>query len=446
MSSLVARRSLRDLRLAGREPVHPSPLGHVSFPDGEPANLSNQPARRLRIVGMTAFPYPAPKADPATPSGLLYHDHEPISRVSFPSGHEGWLLTRHADARLVLSDPRFSRYLLYPGAPCMIEPGDFSTGERSILNLDPPDHTRLRRLTAQTFTARRIEELRPRIQQITDELLDAMAGRTPPVDLIEEFAFPLPTAVICEVLGVPFADRDRFRAWSTTIVTPMQHTPDEVTAAQEQGAADMRALVESKRAEPGGDLLSELVQARDDDDRLTEDELIDLATQMLLAGHETTVSLIGTAVVLLCRHPEQLAALRADPGLLAGAIEETMRYDGPADGGLLRVAREDVTIGEVTIKKGDGVLPMSSAANFDEEVFAEPERFDITRAQNPHLGFGHGMHFCLGAALARLEGQVALRSLLDRFPTLRLAVGQDEIGWRPPLSVRGPVAVPVTWG
>jgi cytochrome P450 len=327
----------------------------------------------------------------------------------------------------------------------MIEPGDFSTGERSILNLDPPDHTRLRRLTAQAFTARRIEGLRPFIQRITDELLDTMTGRTPPLDLIEEFAFPLPTAVICEVLGVPFADRARFRAWSTTIVTPMQHTPDEVAQAQRTCAEYMAKLVAAKRAEPGDDLLSALVQARDSDDRLTEPELIDLATQMLLAGHETTVSLIATGVVLLLRHPEQLAAMRADAELVAGTVEEIMRYDGPADTTLLRVALADVEIGDVTIKAGEGIMAMTGAANFDGSCFADPERFDITRTQNPHLGFGHGIHFCLGASLARLEGQIALRTLFERIPSLRLAIDPDQVSWRPPLSIRGPESVPVIW-
>lgn len=398
------------------------------------------------MSGMTpALPYPAPKDDPATPTGLLYTDRPPVSRVSFPSGHEAWLLTRHADARLVLSDPRFSRYLLYPGAPCMIEPGDFSTGERSILNLDPPDHTRLRRLTAQAFTVRRIEQLRPFVQRTTDDLLDAMSAGAPPVDLVEAFAFPLPTAVICEVLGVPFEDRERFREWSTTIVTPLQHTPEEVVDAQRTGAQDMRKLIAGKRAEPGDDLLSAIVQARDNEDRLTEDELIDLSTQMLLAGHETTVNLIASAVVLLLRHPDQLAAMRANPELVATAVEEVMRYDGPTDTMLLRVALEDVEIGGVVVKSGDGVMAMSSAANFDGECFDDPERFDITREQNPHLSFGHGIHFCLGAALARLEAQVALHSLVERFPELRLAVAPDQLAWRPPLSLRGPVAVPVTW-
>jgi cytochrome P450 len=394
---------------------------------------------------MTAA-YPAEKDHPAVPMGAVYAGHPPMSRIRFPSGHEGWLVTRYDDVRTVFADPRFSRNLLDPGAPCLIEPGDFSTGERSILNLDPPDHTRLRRLSAQAFTVRRIAALRPRIQEIADGLADALIAHGPVADLVEEFAFPLPTVVMCELLGVPFAGRERFRQWSRVIVTPMQHAPADVARARRDGAHDMAELVAAKRDRPAGDFLSALVHARDEDgDRLTEAELIDLATQLLLAGHETTVSLISTGVVLLCRHPEQLAALRADPALAAGAVEEIMRFDGPADASLLRVALEDVELGGVLVRRGEAVLAHTGAANRDENVFPGAAEFDIRRKDAPQLGFGHGVHFCLGAALARLEGEIALRTLVDRLPGLDLAVPPETIAWRPPLSVRGPEEVPITW-
>ncbi|WET81225.1 cytochrome P450 [Amycolatopsis sp. QT-25] len=394
---------------------------------------------------MTAT-YPAAKDDPATPMGAVYAEYPPMSRVVFPSGCEGWLVTRYEDVRLIFSDTRFSRNLLAPDAPCLIEPGDFSTGEHSILNMDPPDHTRLRKLTAQAFTVRRIAALRPRIQEIADTLVREMTEHGPPVELVEMFAFPLPTAVMCEILGVPFEGRERFRRWSRVIVTPMAYTPAEVAQARRDGADDMAALVAVKRAKPGEDLLSVLVHARDEDgDRLTETELIDLATQLLLAGHETTVSLIATGIVLLAGSPEQLAALRADPALTAGAVEEIMRFDGPADASLLRVALEDVELSGGLVRRGEAVLAHTGAANRDEAAFPGASRFDIRRRNAPQLGFGHGIHFCLGAALARLEGEIAFRALLDGLPGLDLAVPASDIVWRPPLSIRGPEAVSVTW-
>ncbi|AUI56892.1 cytochrome P450 [Amycolatopsis sp. BJA-103] len=394
---------------------------------------------------MTAT-YPAAKNHAATPMGEIYAEYPPMSRVVFPSGCEGWLVTRYEDVRLIFSDTRFSRNLLAPGAPCLIEPGDFSTGDHSILNMDPPDHTRLRKLSAPAFTVRRIAGLRPRIQEIADGLLRAMRRHGPPVDLVEMFAFPLPTAVMCEILGVPFEGKERFRQWSRVIVTPMAYTPAEVAQARRDGADDMTALVAVKRANPGEDLLSVLVHTRDEDgDRFTEAELIDLATQLLLAGHETTVSLIATGIVLLSGNPEQLAALRSDPGLTAGAIEEIMRFDGPADASLLRVALEDVELSGGLVRRGEAVLAHAGAANRDESAFPGASRFDIRRRNAPQLGFGHGLHFCLGAALARLEGEIAFRTLLDGLPGLDLAVPLAEIAWRPPLSLRGPEAVPVTW-
>ncbi|OLZ44207.1 cytochrome P450 [Amycolatopsis keratiniphila] len=394
---------------------------------------------------MTAT-YPAAKDDPATPMGAIYAEYPPMSRVVFPSGCEGWLVTRYEDVRLIFSDTRFSRNLLAPGAPCLIEPGDFSTGEHSILNMDPPDHTRLRKLTAQAFTVRRIAGLRPRIQEIADTLLRAMAEHGPPLDLVEMFAFPLPTAVMCEILGVPYEGRERFRQWSRVIVTPMAYGPAEVAQARRDGADDMAALVAVKRETPGEDLLSVLVHARDEDgDRLTEAELIDLATQLLLAGHETTVSLIATGIVLLTGHPDQLAALRSDPSLTEGAVEEIMRFDGPADASLLRVALEDVELSAGRVRRGEAVLAHTGAANRDEAAFPGASRFDIRRRNAPQLGFGHGLHFCLGAALARFEGEIAFRTLLDGLPGLDLAVPASAITWRPPLSIRGPEAVPVTW-
>ncbi|HEX4222652.1 MAG TPA: cytochrome P450 [Pseudonocardiaceae bacterium] len=354
-------------------------------------------------------------------------------------------MTRYEDVRVVLSDPRFTRALFYDGAPCLVQPGDFSTGERSIVNLDPPDHSRLRRLAAQAFTARRIAALRPMIQRYTDELLDAMTGQAQPVDLVEHFAFPLPTAVMCEILGVPFEGRERFRRWSQVLVTPLAYTPDLVEQARAEGAQDMAELVAGKRRHPGEDILSALVHAQADDDRLTDTELIDLGSQLLFAGHETTVALISTGLVLLCLHPDQFAALRTDPDLAPSAVEEIMRYDGPVENSLVRMALEDVEVAGAVIKKGEGVVAMMSAANRDARVFPEPQRFDIKRRDATQLGFGHGIHFCLGAPLARLTTEVALRGLVARFPALDLAISPEEIVWRPPMTSRGPARLPIRW-
>jgi cytochrome P450 len=396
---------------------------------------------------MSQLRYPMPASDPATPIGVLYSDllHRPMEQALLPSGQLTWIVTRYDEVRFVLSDERFSRYLLYPGAPYMVQPGDFSTGDHDMLSFDPPDHTRLRRLASKAFTARRIEALRPRVEEIASELLDVMALLVPPVDVVEHFAFPLPTIVICELLGIPYDQRERFKAWSTTIVAPTVHTPAAVAAARADCGDHLRELVAAKRASPSDDLLTGFIQARDDSDRLSEDELIGLAAQLLLAGHETTVSLLATAVVLFDRFPSQLKALQADPSLAASAVEEIMRYDGPAGTTLLRVATSDVEVGSTLVRKGEAVVAITGAAGFDPTVVADPLRFDIARKGNPQLGFGHGVHFCLGAPLARLEGQVALAQLYGRFPSLRLAVPQSTIAWRPPLSVRGPVGVPVTW-
>lgn len=392
--------------------------------------------------------FPAHRADPAIPTGVVYartRATEPVSRVVLPSGHQAWLVSRYDDVRTVLSDPRFSRDLRYPGAPCLVEAGDFATGDNGIMNFDPPDHTRLRGLANKAFTARRIEGMRGRIEQITLDLLDELCAKQPPVDLIQEFAFPLPTAVICELLGVPFEDRARFWVWSRMVITPMQHSMDELIAAQRDCADYMRRLIGSKRDKPGDDLLTGLIEARDNDSRLNEQELVDLATSLLLVALETTMQLIATGVVLLLRHPDQLARLRADPALIGPAVEEILRYECPADFLLLRVALADVELGGVPIRKGEAVVPLNSSANHDEAHFADPETFDITRTPGPHMGFGHGIHFCLGAPLARIQGQVALSALFDRFPKLRLAVAPEDLVWRPPLSVRGPLAVPIMW-
>jgi cytochrome P450 len=311
-----------------------------------------------------------------------------------------------------------------------------------MLNRDPPDHTRLRRLVTAVFTRRRVEEFAPRIQQITDQLLDAMTD-TAPVDLVAEFAYPLPITVICELLGIPEQRRAEFRDWSTTIVSGMMIDSDEFVVAATAMANFLRELIAAKRADPAGDLLSELVAVRDGADRLSENELTSMSFLLLLAGHETTVNLIGNGVLALLTHPEQLALLRAQPDRLPAAVEELLRFDGSVQVASFRQTGEPVEIGGVTIPADHIMVIGLLAANRDPARISDPDVFDIGREDNTHLAFGHGIHHCLGAPLARLECRIALGTLLARFPRLRLAVPTEQLIWQPSMLVNGLTALPV---
>ena len=359
-----------------------------------------------------------------------------VRRVTLPNGVPVWMVSDYEEARRALADPRLSKAV--PGGPDV--PGDFHRAiSKHMLLADPPDHTRLRRLVSATFTARRIEALRPRIERITDDLLDAMAAHDR-VDLIDAFAFPLPIQVICELLGIPPGDRDDFRAWSTAIVGAA-YSSDERSGAVPEMVTYIRALIAERRRAPGEDLLSGLIQVRDDEDRLSEDELSSMVFLLLIAGHETTVNLIGNGVQILLEDRSRWERLRADPDLLPAAIEEFLRYEGPVQVATFRMATESFEIGGETIAQGDVVLVALLAANRDEQRFPAADEVVLDRAQNPHLAFGHGIHFCLGAALARLEAQVAFTRLMARFPDL--CAGETEPSWRPGLLIRGLTELPV---
>ncbi|MGW7051580.1 cytochrome P450 family protein [Streptomyces sp. NPDC054887] len=358
-----------------------------------------------------------------------------------------WLIVGHDEARRALADPRLSKDwrtsdLWQAGAEPL---------NANMLETDPPHHTRLRKLVAGEFTPRRIEALRPRIQHVTDELLDAMtSGESRTADLVEALAFPLPMTVICELLGVPDLDRASFRAWSNEIVAPTG-ADAEGEAVRAMGAY-LAELVEDKRASaPGDDLLSALIRTQaEDGDRLTADELIGMAFLLLIAGHETTVNLISNGVRALLSHPDQLAALRADPALVDSAVEEMLRYDGPVENATFRFAREPVEIGGLVIPAGDPVLVSLAAGDRDPARFPDPDRFDITRTaaagKGPgHLAFGHGPHFCLGAPLARMEARIAVRALLERCPGLAAAPDDGPLDWLPGLLMRGVRRLPVRW-
>jgi len=371
----------------------------------------------------------------------------PVHRITMPNGAPAWLITGQDEVRAALVDPRLIK--APPGQPGPAAGGlapDIDAAMNSdLLHLDPPDHTRLRRLVSAAFTRRRIEQLAPRVQLIADELLDAVA-EAGEVDLIAAFAYPLPITVICELLGVPTADRDDFRDWSTTLVAGTLSTPEEWIAAATAMIGYIRELLAAKRVEPADDLLSALVAIRDGTDRLSEDELSSMVVLLLVAGHETTVNLIGNGVYALLTHPDQLALLRAEPERLPAAVEELLRYDGPLQVATFRWTTEPIEIGGTVIPAGDMVIPGLLAANRDPSRVADPEELDLSRADSPHVAFGHGIHHCLGAPLARLEGRIALGSLLARFPGLRLAVAPDEVTRRHGVLMHGLTTLPVVTG
>ncbi|MFE0516739.1 cytochrome P450 [Streptomyces sp. NPDC058964] len=402
---------------------------------------------------MSQQPIPLPYDDPSFVMdpfpfyGQLREDG-PVRRAILAGGLEAWLVTRYEDSLAALSDPRLSSDIRDASDPRLMQ--RLPTTEResflsNMLRADPPDHTRLRRLVSKAFTARRVAELRPRVQAIADDLLDAVvpAGRA---DLVEDFALPLPVTVISELLGVPVADRHDFQRWTDDMVNRAMEPPDP--AVVERAWRHMRSyvtkLLEAKRARPGDDLLSALIIARDEEQRLDEDELIAMAFLLLVAGYITTVNLIGGGIAALLTHPDQLGMLRDDAALLPNAIEEFLRHDGPVNPGIARFAREDVEIAGVAIPRGATVVIASAIADRDPARFPDPDRLDIGRRDNAHLAFGHGIHYCLGAPLARLEGQVAMATVLRRLPDLELAVPPGELRWRLG-GLRGPEHLPVTF-
>ncbi|MEW2292930.1 cytochrome P450 [Streptomyces sp. NPDC006743] len=366
----------------------------------------------------------------------------PVHRIRMPEGGaEAWLVVGYEAGRAALADPRLTKD--WAKASPALPLGPVSSGPH-MLSSDPPDHTRLRRLVAREFTARRVEELAPRVQKTTDALLDRMlAAPDGRADLVEALSFPLPISVICELLGVPDLDRVSFRTWSNDAIGASDVTRRKAAAAAM--ARYMRELVSGKRQRPGEDLLSALIHAEDDDgDRLSHEELVGMAWLLLVAGHETTVNLISNGVLALLTHPAQLAALRADLGLIDAAVEEMLRYDGPLETPTYRFTTDPVTLGGTVVPGGGELVLVAIAdANRDPERFAGPERFDIARDARGHVAFGHGIHHCLGAPLARLEARIAVRTLLERCPDLALDIHPAAITWRPGLMIRGPRSLPV---
>ncbi|MFC5724298.1 cytochrome P450 [Streptomyces gamaensis] len=363
-----------------------------------------------------------------------------LLRVRMAYGEPAWLATRYADARLVLGDRRFSRAAAAERDEPRPTPGRREPG---ILGMDPPDHTRLRTLVTKAFTVHRVERLRPGIRAMAEELLDALIAAGPPADLVEHFALPLPVAVICRLLGVPEEDRPKFREWSDDALSTSPLTTEEMAVSQNELRAYMATLVAEHRKRPAEDLMTALIEARDRDDRLSERELIDLCVGILVAGHETTATQIPNFLLTLLDHPGELERLRADPSLVAGAVEELLRFVPLGVGASQpRYATEDVEVGGTLVRAGEPVLVAVGAANRDGLRFTAAERLDIGREGNQHLGFGHGVHHCLGAPLARLELQEALRALVTRMPGIHPA---GDVVWKTEMLVRGPRSMPVGW-
>ena len=368
-------------------------------------------------------------------------ESSPAVPVWMPDFGRVWAITRYADVRAALADPRLvSKMQRWPGG----DESDPVTAVHALLNIDPPEHTRLRRLVKKAFTPRRAAQLRPRTAEIAAELLDEMTAQGDVVDLLDRYARPLPITVISELLGIPAADR----GWIWVIVTDYGKGGTELQRVPRELAGYFAGLVADKRARPGDDLLSALVDAHDADESsaqtaLTSTELLSAAYHLVMAGFDTTVNLIASGMLALLTHPGQMARLRQDPSLLPAAVEELLRFTNPVNHTNLRYAAEDLAVGDVVIPAGERVLIATSSADRDPAQFPDPDCLDIDRDTSAHLAFGHGIHYCLGAPLARMEAEVAIGTLLARFPGLSLAVPPGDLRWRPVSLMNGLEALPI---
>ncbi|HEV2462059.1 MAG TPA: cytochrome P450 [Ktedonobacterales bacterium] len=415
-----------------------------------PSDADNLSLAALRDPALRANPYPF---------YARLRSHAPVQWDAAAGTEGGWVLTRHADVMAALRDPRISAERLAPPQGADWLPADYREAARQVframphqlLFLDPPDHTRLRGLVSKAFTPRLVEAWRPRIVQLANELLDPVqeAGW---MDVIASLAYPLPAIVIAELLGVPTDDREQFIRWSADFggfLDGSTLTAHEALLAL-QGVADFmeyfRGLVARRRSAPRDDLLQALLTARERDDALTEDELLANLVLLLAAGHGTTTHLIGNGLLALLRHPEQLQRLSDHPGLIASAVTELLRFDSPVQITGRRVHQE-LSIGGVTLLAGQHLTAILGAANRDPDQFPDPDRLDVGRAENRHLSFGYGMHFCLGAPLAKLEAEVVLSAVTRRLPQLRLAAGAESaLEWQPSIVFHGLRSLPVVCG
>lgn len=386
------------------------------------------------------YPFPAAKLD-LHPAYAELRRKTPVAPVRLPDGRDAYLVTRFEPAREVLGGPAFSRAGAIGRAPSARRPEGFLT------DLDPPDHTRLRRCISPAFTPRRIRQQRPMVERIAESLLDAMAATGPPADLIQALALPLPIAVIAEMLGVDAADQHQFAQWAEAFLSHAAYSHEQVRHASEAMTAYLAARLDQRRDHPAGDLLSHLAAATETG-KLGRAEAVNLAVGLLVAGFETTASQIGNFAYTLVTHPQWQQQIHQHPDLLPTAIEELLRLVPlGTEAGMARVATADVTVAGVRIRAGDTTLAARAAAARDETVYPDPNEFRLDRTHQPqHLAFGYGAHYCLGAHLARLELQIAIGGLLRRFGTLRLAVPEEDLVWKQGLAVRGLRTLPLSWG
>jgi cytochrome P450 len=388
-----------------------------------------------------AMPFDQPDLLTMSPAVRELQARCPVTRVRTLTGDEAWMVTRYAELKQLFGERRLGRSHPDPERAARISDSILFGGPSNNYETEAADDARMRSLLTPFFSARRMQELRPRVEALADQLLDALAASRPPADLHEAVSFPLPVLVICELLGVPYEDREQFRVWTEGMAD--MHDRQRATESLGSLFGYMQALVARKRAQPADDVISGLCAV--DGGQLADDHVAFLAAVLLFAGHETTVVRIDVGTLLLLAHPDQREALLHDPSLLPAAVEEILRLSDTGGSGVPRYAREDVGIAGVTIRAGEAVLLNGGAGNRDVRVFAHPERFDVARHPNQHLTFGHGPRFCIGAPLARIELQTIFARLFQRFPTLRLPVPMDELAVRADLLTGGLSELPVTW-
>lgn len=393
-----------------------------------------------------AFPFPNPVPYEPAAEYTALRARGPLARVTLPTGHLAWVAYGYEAVRAIAVDDRFSKHAVTrPDAPRLLP---IARGSQSMVTMDPPEHTRLRRLVSRDFTPRRVEAMRPRIVEVTTALMDTMEAGGAPADAVAALALPLPITMICELLGVPVEEQERFRGWGDRFMSVAGPGTDPGDGPRAAGALSgyLGQLVARKRVEPGDDLLTALLRARDEQDTMTEPELLAFGVTLLVAGYHTTASSLAHSLFHLLHEPERYAKLVVDPDRVSGAVEELLRYSQVGGGfGSMRIALEDVEVCGVRIAKGDPVVPAFAVANRDPAGYEHPDVLDLDRPSAAHLAFGAGVHFCLGAQLARAELETLLTVLVRRMPGLRLAAPADSIDWITTVAFPRPTALPVTW-